>query len=181
MSTRSYIAKQVGENQYKGIYCHSDGYLSHNGALLIDIYNTPEKVDEVLELGDLSFLTPELYPDPSKPHGFDYDQRQKGITVAYGRDRGETGTAAKEFDFDELVENADWCDYVYIFTEDGKWKYFRPWEEGNPMNDVEEDLEKEYANYGVKRPEGYYGFITDDTIKQCEPLPNNDSDFVQSM
>ena len=181
MSTRSYIAKQIGDNLYKGIYCHSDGYLSHNGALLVDIYNTPEKVDEVLSLGDLSFLTAKLYPDPSKPHSFNYNERQEGVTVAYGRDRGEPGTAAKEFDFNELVENADWCDFVYVFSEDGKWMYFRPWEEGQTLKDVETDLEKEYANYGVKRPEGYYGFISDSVIENCEPLQSNDSDFVQSM
>ena len=36
MSTRSYIAKQIGDNQFHTIYCHSDGYLTHNGAMLLD-------------------------------------------------------------------------------------------------------------------------------------------------
>ena len=52
MSTRSYIAKQIGDNKYRTIYCHSDGYLTYNGAMLLDHYNSPEKLDELLRLGD---------------------------------------------------------------------------------------------------------------------------------
>ena len=89
MSTRSYIAKQIGENQYKTIYCHSDGYLTHNGAMLFDHYSNADKLDELLNLGDISYLAPNIYPDPSKPHSFKYDERQDGVIVAYGRDRGD--------------------------------------------------------------------------------------------
>ena len=56
MSTRSMIAKQIAEDEYLAVYCHQDGYLSHNGALLLDCYNTPEKVDALLALGELSHL-----------------------------------------------------------------------------------------------------------------------------
>ena len=56
MSTRSFIAKQIGDNEYLTVYCHNGGYLSYNGTLLADYYNTPEKVDELLKLGDLSYL-----------------------------------------------------------------------------------------------------------------------------
>ncbi len=181
MSTRSYIVKQIAEEKYRGIYCHSDGYLSHNGALLIDIYNTPEKVDELLALGDLSFLAPHLYPDPSMPHSFDYSQRQDGVTVAYCRDRGEEGTQAKDLDFEGLLQHADWCDYIYVFTEDGEWAYFKPWEEDRQLRAVETDLEEEYAAYGVQRPEGYYGFITDEVIANCEPLPAENEISEQTM
>lgn len=48
MSTRSLIAKQIGEDAYLTIYCHSDGYLSYNGAMLIDHYNSEEKIDELI-------------------------------------------------------------------------------------------------------------------------------------
>ena len=46
MSTRCYIAKQIGDNTYRTIFCHYDGYLEHCGAILLDAYNTPEKVDQ---------------------------------------------------------------------------------------------------------------------------------------
>lgn len=95
ISTRSYIAKKIGEDEYLTIYCHADGYLTYNGAMLLDHYNTPERVDALLALGDLSTLQEKLEPDPNLPHSFDYNERQEGVTVAYGRDRGETGTEAR--------------------------------------------------------------------------------------
>ena len=88
MSTRSFIAKQTGADEYLTVYCHSDGYLTYNGALLLDCYNTPEQVDELLKLGDLSYLAESLHPNPGMPHAFDYDKRQSGVTVAYGRTEG---------------------------------------------------------------------------------------------
>ena len=36
-----------------------------------------------------SCLEEKLEPDPSKPHSFDYDERQDGVVVAYGRERGD--------------------------------------------------------------------------------------------
>ena len=55
MSTRSYICMEVGDDQYKTIYCHSDGYLSHNGALLLKYYSDRETVERLLERGGLVF------------------------------------------------------------------------------------------------------------------------------
>ena len=94
MSTRSLIAKKISEDKYLTIYCHSDGYLTYNGALLLDHYNSTEQVDKLLALGDISYLAERLEPDPSSPHSFDYDKRQEGVTLASGRDRGEKGTEA---------------------------------------------------------------------------------------
>ena len=54
------------------IYCHFDGYLTHNGALLLDHYNSPEKVKELIDVGDISVLAKNLNPDPTRKHGFDY-------------------------------------------------------------------------------------------------------------
>ena len=34
MSTRSMIAKQIAEDEYLAVYCHQDGYLSHNLSLI---------------------------------------------------------------------------------------------------------------------------------------------------
>ena len=83
MSTRSLIAMQLEGDKYKTIYCHFDGYLSHNGALLLDYYNTPEIINELLELGNISCLAKNLYPDPTMIHGFGYNERQEDVVVAY--------------------------------------------------------------------------------------------------
>ena len=95
MSTRSFICVEQDDGSYKGVYCHSDGYLTYNGAMLLDHYNNRERADALIALGDLSLLCEKLYPDPDKPHGFDYDKRQPDVTVAYARDRGEKNTEAR--------------------------------------------------------------------------------------
>ena len=119
MSTRSFICVEQDDGSYKGVYCHSDGYLTYNGAMLLDHYNSREKASEIIALGDLSLLCEKLYPDPERPHSFDYDSRQEDVTVAYGRDRGEKGTEAREITLEDAKES--WCEYMYVFgrTENG--------------------------------------------------------------
>lgn len=56
MSTRALIAKELKNGKYKTIYCHSDGYPKGVGKTLLTEYNTEEKLDALLDLGDLSIL-----------------------------------------------------------------------------------------------------------------------------
>lgn len=71
MSTRSFIAEETGENKYRAVYCHNDGYLTYNGAMLLDHYDSAEAVKHLIDLGDVSFIAQRPDPDPLKPHGFD--------------------------------------------------------------------------------------------------------------
>lgn len=119
MSTHAYIAEKVDEINARVIYCHADGYPKWTGDLLLRCYNTPDKVTELIDLGDISVLKEKLNPDPSKPHGFDYDMRQPDVTVAYGRDRGETGIQAKNCKMFELEE----LENPYLF-DGNKWLYY---------------------------------------------------------
>ena len=100
MSTRSYIAKQVGPDQYRTIFCHFDGYLEHVGAMLAGHYDTEEMVDKLLDVGDVDALYPQLYPDPDQPH--DHWNKQQDVTVAYGREYGEMESEATIKTMDEL-------------------------------------------------------------------------------
>lgn len=164
MSTRSFIAKQIGDDKYLTIYCHSDGYLSYNGAMLIDHYDSEEKVDELLKLGDLSCLCKKLNPDPSKPYSFDYDERQEDVTIAYGRDRGDKNIEAQTLTMEQLDDPDNWIEYVYIFNKDDGWKYFHSGQSEKGLRDIEEDLKKEYAMYGTERIPDHYGFVTQDIV-----------------
>ena len=56
MSTRCYIAKQAGAGKYRTIYCHSDGYPEGVGQTLLTYYGYPEKIDQLLDLGDISVV-----------------------------------------------------------------------------------------------------------------------------
>lgn len=175
MSTRSFIAKQIGKDAYLTVYCHSDGYLTHNGALLLDCYNTPEQVDELLKLGDLSYLAESLYPNPDYPHSFDYGERQSGVTVAYGRDRGDKDVAAVRMTMAQLDDPNNWTEYVYIFTQENEWKYFAAGHSQDGLRSVEKDLEAEYGAYGIRRPQGYHGVITDSLVERIKAAENTES------
>ena len=56
MSTRSMIGMVEADNSVSAIYCHWDGYLSHNGSILDQHYDSDVKVAELLAMGDLSTL-----------------------------------------------------------------------------------------------------------------------------
>jgi len=123
MSTRSRIAIETtddsGNKVIKSIYCHFDGCSSGVGKILMENYQGREKVEALISLGDISFLREEI--TPTGPHSFDYPQ--KGVTVAYHRDRGEKlkspriNSSVREFFLSDIEE------YGYLFTEEGEWLF----------------------------------------------------------
>lgn len=113
--------------QVRGIYCHWDGYLEHNGVILAGSYRDVDKINALLDLGDISALRNEV----GQKHDFndgerDAPQRVHGWTTAYGRDRGETGTEAQVFDCPDAMSQfrAHYmkcgAEYLYLFDK-GKW------------------------------------------------------------
>ena len=163
MSTRSLICIQRGKNKYEAIYCHSDGYLTYNGQMLNDHYNEREKVEKLIKLGNISCLNEKIDPDPTRPHSFDYSERQDDVTVAYGRDRGEKGQESTLCSMQEL-KDWNWIEYIYIFNTKNEWVY-----SGYPFDEfknVKEDLEDYYKKLGIKRPNDFYGYMSDDYIKK---------------
>jgi len=62
MGTRSTIAIRNTDGTFEAIYCHWDGYLSHNGRILEENYTTEEKVRELIALGDISSQGKKLAP-----------------------------------------------------------------------------------------------------------------------
>ena len=172
MSTRSYICIENEDKSISGIYCHSDGYLTYNGAMLLDHYSDREKVKELISLGGLSTLLPKLHPDKSKPHSFDYDKRQEDVCVFYGRDRGESGNEAHEVVLEDIDKDI-FIEYVYVFGLDNKWRYFEGGDyQKTGLMFVEDGLNKEYQNLGFKRPKDVYGYFTDKDIEYFKSLEN---------
>jgi hypothetical protein len=164
MSTRSIISIEQKDGTYKSIYCHLDGYLTHNGAMLLDHYKDRKKVEELLNLGDISCLAPKVNPDPGKPHSFDYNERQEGVVVAYQRDRGETNVSAKIVSLDDFFEDT-WIEYFYVYDLKGNWKYY-DYDEPYELKDVQKELDKEYASLKLKRPKDFYGYLTNVQIEK---------------
>jgi hypothetical protein len=105
MATRSRIAIENESGIVKSIYCHFDGYLSHNGKILFNHYDN-EKLEKLIGLGDISTLG-ESTED----------------TVAYCRDRGEDLNFITFPNVEELFDYGfeSGIEYVYCLTKDGIW------------------------------------------------------------
>jgi hypothetical protein len=134
MATRSTISIKTPEGKYHKIYCHWDGYPSNNGRILKEHYTDVDKINKLIDLGDISSLSENV--EPTGDHS--YDNPQKGVVVAYGRDRGEDGVGFKVFDsLEELSKHSEEYDYVW---DDG-WKLLARGElrEFDPDEENEED------------------------------------------
>lgn len=139
MSTRSYIAIKRKNGEFDRVYCHSDGYLEYNGLVLDMYYKDIDKINNLIELGDLSLLGLRVNPDPSISHGFDFNERQEGVTVAYGRDRGELNTNKQTYKNEKKFLDSlqyTWCEYVYLYDEEKeKWLYSEiPYDDETNLN-----------------------------------------------
>lgn len=115
MATRSNIGiigkpDEDGIRQVKYIYCHFDGYPDGVGSTLENHYTDVDKIEELIEGGDISSLRETLES-----------------TIFYRRDRGETGTdyelahVRADFNLKKFKHN----DYLYLYdTEEAKWLTF---------------------------------------------------------
>ncbi len=121
MSTRSFIARQT-ETGYEGVYCHWDGYPSHNGALLHAHYTDAHKIAFLLSFGDISSLGSNI----GEVHDF-LDRSDEHATTFYGRDRGECGEHTFPTKFALLRDVRQraaqmGCEYIYLFKNEA-WSY----------------------------------------------------------
>ena len=122
MATRSNIGIVNDDGSVTGIYCHWDGYPEHNGKLLLKHYNNSGIVNELMDLGNLSYLDKNLYCEDNN-HSF--NNPADGVCVAFGRDRGEKNADSKSFtnisEFEKFMDRTT-ADYQYLFNN-GKWQY----------------------------------------------------------
>lgn len=107
MSTRGAIGMRQPDGTIRAVYVHHDAYVAGVGAILGGWYETPEKVEALLALGDLSSLGTTL-----------------ADTVAYRRDRGEAMRLARLYrDIDAYRRNGRrdlGADYLYLF-DGNRW------------------------------------------------------------
>ena len=133
MGTRSAIGYKTPEGKIRAKYSHYDGYPSYTGAMLQEHYQEARKIAQMVELGDQSFIAPNVFPT-NDTHSF--DTPQEDVIVFYGRDRGESNVEAKDFDtvqeFVEYYEGAG-CEYFYLHTANG-WIVHDRYHVGNDAN-----------------------------------------------
>jgi len=143
MSTRSRIGMLVGKNEVRSIYCHHDGYCSYNGVILLDHWDTQDKIEALLNLGDISCLGHEIGEDQGT--GW-FDKRYEALCgnppswdnarndpryywcLAYGRDRGGENTDSVVHD----IKNWPDCgaEYEYLW-KNGQWYWRNTYDKKN--------------------------------------------------
>ena len=145
MGTRSGIGIKNENGTVTGVYCHWDGYPSHNGRILVQYYHDESKIREMISHGDMSVLG----KVPGSKTDFDaHHPSEDGVTlqcVYYGRDRGETDVETRTFkdekDFRSSLTDQG-AEYTYLF-ENGSW-YARGY--GKPVS-LEKYEDKKYADF----------------------------------
>ena len=122
MGTRSTIALEFADGTVEQVYCHWDGYLEHNGQILLKHYSNPFILRDLIDLGDISSLKSTI----GTKHAFsqfelraeevaEYKVLTENMTTFYGRDRGETGVSAKKFaSYEDYMLNHQYEEYDYI-------------------------------------------------------------------
>ena len=149
MGTRSAIGYKTAEGTIRAKYSHYDGYVAGAGKTLVEHYQEARKIAQMVELGDQSFLAEEIFPKGE--HSF--NKPEEGVTVFYGRDRGETNVDAR--DFDTVEEFVDYyagagCEFFYLHTSAG-WIVHDRYGVGNDANGfpifdtLDEQVEREVA------------------------------------
>ena len=124
MATRSNIVIKRKNGKVNSIYCHWDGYLSHNGKILLENYQDIDKINKLIELGDISSLAENVEPTTDK-HSF--DNPEKNVVIAYKRDRGEENVEPRSYNnLEDYLNNVDklFIEYIYLYDEEkSKWFY----------------------------------------------------------
>ncbi|MEZ4711669.1 MAG: hypothetical protein R3A44_31040 [Caldilineaceae bacterium] len=145
MGTRSFIALQTNSG-FSGVYCHWDGYLSHNGRILRDHYYETEKIKQLIGLGYMSTLGPTISTKHNPKHRTD-DQ-----TTYFHRDREHDWEECQPQRFEtihDLRKFAEDCGCEYLYLFDG-----HAWE---------------YAERGAQ----FFGLSDGSHFSAFEPLPDN--------
>jgi len=110
MGTRSTIALEYADGTIGQVYCHFDGYLEHNGKILLEHWSDPFKLRELIDIGDVSSLSKEI------------GTKQTPMTIFYSRDNGECEATARTFvDFQDYLAHHEYQEYEYILRKDGCW------------------------------------------------------------
>lgn len=117
MATRCNIGMMLPDGNIKKVYCHNDG--DGAGEILSRYYYEKEKVEELINLGNMSSLGYLITTE--EPHSF--NNPVNGVTVYYGRDRGDQEEEAEIVSLEEWIKNTTWIDYYYLFSDD-EWKVF---------------------------------------------------------
>jgi hypothetical protein len=119
MGTRSTIAIEFADGSVSQVYCHWDGYLSNNGAILQGNYTDPFKVRELVDLGGFSSLKETVAETAESA----YTQRGEDLDVERYQNADEYFDTCSGEEYDYLLRNVEgkavW--FVRCYASNGQW------------------------------------------------------------
>lgn len=128
MSTRARIGIEEPDGSVTSIYSHWDGYPEGAGAILLEHYSEPDALRQLLALGDVSSLGPDI----GRVHNFEtHSQNAEAATwcLFYKRDRGEQDVNAVSHARDSWPDYGQ--EFEYLLTSSG-WLYRSSYPEPEP-------------------------------------------------
>jgi hypothetical protein len=137
MATRSRIGIELPDHTVVSVYCHWDGYVGHNGKILVQHYQERKDVQELIDGGSMSSLrTRETWGGGPilKDENGEYLRDSEGYIMSegdrdpqplYHTERGEE-INVEHTSFDEFVSgNLGGEEYAYLFDLNDNWKAFK--------------------------------------------------------
>jgi hypothetical protein len=104
MSTRGRLGIQLSDDSILSIYNHFDSYPDFLGVKLVEHFNTKEKVQELVDLGDISCIWTNL--------GFNNETLPETGPLPYSA-RGDVTEPRLDVNLNEYLENGE--EYAYVF------------------------------------------------------------------
>ena len=146
MGTRSNIAIQLPNGKFKQIYAHWDGYPSHNGKILLEHFQDPKKILELIKLGGVSSLAPELKLADGTLRDFDDRTETNRNVCTFYASRGDKEPA--------VIQQFPTVDQEWLYVWMKKWGDDAPrwyyahysWNQGylKPLTEETCNSEKEF-------------------------------------
>ena len=120
MGTRSTIALEFADGTVEQVYCHWDGYLDNNGAILQANYMDPFKVKELLALGAFSSLCSTVAETKETAYHF---SRGEELCVNKYKNADEYFDCSQQEEYDYILRNVNgvavW--FVRCYSTDNQW------------------------------------------------------------
>ncbi len=119
MGTRSTIALEFADGTVEQVYCHWDGYLENNGAILTEHYLNPFKLKQLLALGGFSSLRDTVEETAETA----YTQRGEECMINKYKNADEYFDCSQQEEYDYILRNVNgiavW--YVRCYATNDQW------------------------------------------------------------
>lgn len=119
MGTHATIALEYADNTVGQIYVHWDGYLEYAGKILLTHYQDPFKVQQMMNLGNMTHLGREI--SSTNPSAHTWSEDSPCVFYTHIEDESDENAAHNFLNFEEYVQEHHYQEFEYILRRDGIW------------------------------------------------------------